>query len=99
MTQQIDVELTEKFSNFLHGLKDPIGKGAIVARLKRLETGVWGDAAPIGGGLTELRIHTGPGYRIYCKKVGQLIVVVLGAGTKRNQQPDIDAAKADAELL
>jgi len=95
----IDVQLTEKFSEFLRGLRDPVGKIAILARLKRLEAGNWGDAAPIGDGLTELRIHTGPGYRVYCKQDGQTVVIVLGAGTKKNQQPDIDAAKADAKLL
>lgn len=99
MSTSIDVRRTTEFSEFLHSLKDHIGKAAILARLKRLERGNWGDAAPVGDGVTELRINTGPGYRVYCVKVGDSVVVALAGGTKRNQQADINAAKAAAKEL
>lgn len=98
MSKTIDVETTEKFRIFFRDLKDQIGKAKITARLKRLENGNWGDAEPIGDGLTELRIDTGPGYRVYCKQIGLKVVVILGGGAKKSQQADIDAAKADAKM-
>ncbi|CAN7370041.1 type II toxin-antitoxin system RelE/ParE family toxin [Acidovorax sp. LjRoot74] len=98
MSKKLDVERSAKFSEYVHGLKDPVGKAKILSRLKRLENGNWGDVGPIGDGLSELVIDYGPGYRVYCKRVGDK-VVVLGGGTKNRQQADIDAAKADAKLL
>ena len=99
MKHRFDVEITPRFAAFLHALKDAVGKARILARLKRLELGNWGDAEPIGDGLTELRIDYGPGYRVYCKQLGSTLVIVLGAGTKKRQQADIDAAKAQAKEL
>lgn len=99
MEETINVKQTQRFRVFLHELKDIRGKAAILARLKRLEFGNWGDAGPIGDGLIELRIHMGPGYRVYCKKKGATVVIVLGAGTKNRQQADIDAAIVDAKAL
>lgn len=99
MRSSIDVRLTQKFSDYLEGLRDSSGKAAILARVKRLSFGNFGDAAPVGDGVSELRIHKGPGYRIYCKKVGDTVVVLLGAGTKNRQQLDIDAALVDAKAI
>lgn len=99
MRNTIDVRELPTFSAYLSQLKDPIGRMAILKRLKRLSFGQWGDCSPVGDGLTELRIHTGPGYRIYCKKVDDVVVVVLGAGTKNRQQADIDAAKKVAKAI
>lgn len=94
-----ELHQTNKFKSYLNALKDGAGKAAILARLKRLENGNWGDAEPIGDGLTELRIHKGPGYRVYCKLIGRSVVVILGASTKNRQQADIDSAKEDAKAL
>lgn len=96
MEEILDVRLTDKFIAYLSALRDPAGKAAILSRLKRLQLGNWGDAEPIGDGLTELRIHTGPGYRVYCKRAGRSVVVILGVGPKNRQQADINAAKEDA---
>ncbi|MCA2408618.1 type II toxin-antitoxin system RelE/ParE family toxin [Rhizobium leguminosarum bv. viciae 248] len=62
-------------------------------RLQRLATGHAGDASPIGEGLSELRIHYGPGYRIYYCKRGETIIVLLCGGDKSTQETDIRTAK------
>lgn len=58
-----------------------------------------GDVRPIGDGLSELRIHTGPGYRIYLMQRGRTVVILLGGGDKGTQKSDIAAAKALAKEL
>lgn len=77
-----------------HGkLKDAKAKAAIAVRLQRLANGNFGDVAPIGEGLSELRIHYGPGYRVYLQQHGELIVLLLCGGDKSSQDRDIKAAK------
>ena len=58
-----------------------------------MKLGNFGDAAPVGGGVSELRIHYGPGYRVYFVHRGEKIVVLLGGGDKSTQNRDIEAAK------
>ena len=58
-----------------------------------------GDARPVGGGVSELRVDYGPGYRVYYKQQGETLVVVLGGGTKRRQDRDIERARKLAEDL
>ena len=69
----------------------------ILARLDRVALGNFGDAQPIGGGLTELRIHYGPGYRLYCMQCGMRVVVMLCGGDKSSQSRDIEQAKIIAQ--
>ena len=88
-----NVNRTEIFSNWLASLRDPIGKSRILARLNRLSQGNWGDHEPVGDGVIELRIDTGPGYRVYCWRSGELIIIALAGGDKSTQQRDIDRAK------
>ncbi len=71
----------------------------MLARLKRLAHGLPGDAAPIGEGLSELRIHLGAGWRVYYVQHGETIVVLLCGGSKRTQAKDIARAKALAKQL
>lgn len=94
MVGNTTVVKTQIFSDWLDNLKDVSGRAAVLARLTRLQAGNWGDCAPVGGGVSELRINKGPGYRVYCWKDGATIVVALGGGTKKGQQADIDAALA-----
>lgn len=89
----IRVRQTRGFKDWLVALDDGIGRHAIASRLDRLQFGSLGDAEPIGDGLTELRIHVGPGYRIYIMQRGKVLIVVLGAGTKKTQRRDIKAAQ------
>jgi putative addiction module killer protein len=71
----------------------------IIARLKRLEHGIIGDVQPVGGGVSELRIHLGAGWRIYFTQRGPQIAVLLAGGSKRTQTQDIKRAKVLAALL
>lgn len=77
-----------------HGrLNDGKAKALIAMRLQRLANGNAGDAAPVGEGVSELRIHYGPGYRVYYQQRGELIVLLLCGGDKSTQAKDIRAAK------
>ena len=69
----------------------------IASRLDRLAQGHAGDVKPIGDGISELRIHYGPGYRVYFQKRGSAIIVLLCAGDKGSQAKDIKTAKHLAE--
>ncbi len=69
----------------------------ILARLDRLVLGNLGDVCPVGHGLSELRIHYGPGYRLYCMQPGMNVVVMLCGGDKSSQPRDIEQAKIIAK--
>lgn len=93
------VETTEAFDEWLEGLADPVGREAVVTRIVRMEAGLFGDAAPVGDKVSELRIHVGPGYRVYFTKVGQRVVILLCGGDKGSQKRDISRAKALAAQI
>jgi putative addiction module killer protein len=78
-------------------LKDERARAAIASRLDRLAFGHAGDAEPVGAGVSELRIHYGPGYRIYFQKRGMALILLLCGGDKASQAKDIDKAKRLAE--
>ncbi len=73
-------------------LRDLKGKALIETRINRVRRGIISDWAGIGDGVIELRIHFGPGYRVYCVDDGRK-VLILCAGTKRTQKRDIERAK------
>jgi len=83
---------TDEFDRWLKGLTDAIGKGKIVTRVQRMEAGNPGDVAPVGEGISEMRIHSGPGYRVYFKQQGETATILYG-GDKDTQQADIAKAK------
>lgn len=95
----IEVRQTETFSEWLEALRDRKAAAKIAARLARLELGAFGDVEPVGEGVAELRIHYGPGYRIYVVQHGDILVVVLCGGDKSSQARDIKRAKAMAREL
>jgi putative addiction module killer protein len=68
-------------------------------RVRRLSLGNAGDVEPVGEGVSEMRIHYGPGYRVYFKQQGETIVVLLAGGDKRTQPRDIERAKALAKEI
>ena len=82
------------FVEWLDGLKDRRTRAIIDARLLRLEHGNLGDSRPVGDGVMELRVHAGPGYRVYFGQDGETIVVLLCGGDKGSQAQDIAAAKS-----
>jgi len=84
------------FAQWLGDLKDGQARMRILARLDRVVLGNFGDAQPVGEGISELRIHYGPGYRLYCLRSGVRVVVVLCGGDKSSQARDIEQAKAIA---
>ena len=68
-------------------------------RIERLSLGNPGDVKPVGEGVSEMRIDYGPGYRIYYKKIGQMVIVLLAGGDKRTQARDIKSALRLAQNL
>jgi putative addiction module killer protein len=95
----IEVRQTEIFAVWFEGLRDRRAKVRIQARIDRLELGNFGDVAPVGDGVSELRIHYGPGYRVYLVQAGEVLVVLLAGGDKRTQAADIQNAKKLAKQL
>jgi putative addiction module killer protein len=92
------VEQTDEFADWLAGLRDIAGKAKVLTRIRRMEAGNAGDAAPIGDGLSEMRIHASPGYRVYYRQRGDVAVLLCG-GDKDTQQRDIAWARAIAADL
>jgi putative addiction module killer protein len=95
----LDVRRTEDFSSWLDALADTEAKAAILVRLTRLALGNPGDVAPVGEGVSEMRVHVGPGYRAYYMRAGRLIYLMLAGGDKGTQQRDIVRALAMARTL
>lgn len=93
------IELSATFRRWLADLRDRKAKALIAARLLALEGGHWGDVKPVGGGVSELRLHFGPGYRLYATRRGRTWVVLLCGGDKDSQRRDIETAKAMAKDL
>lgn len=93
------IKQTDEFTAWIDHIKDGTTRRRLQTRLRKLSLGIWGDAEPIGAGVSELREHFGAGWRMYCVQRGPVIVVMLGGGTKRTQAADIVAAKKLAVTL
>jgi putative addiction module killer protein len=89
----LDLKQTETFRKWWMRLGDERARGVIFSRLDRLAYGHVGDVRPVGDGVSELRIHHGPGYRVYFQRRGDTIVVLLCGGDKSTQARDIRTAK------
>lgn len=90
---------TEAFDSWLSKLKDARGKARRIERIRSAERGNFGDCEPVGAGVSEMRIHFGPGYRVYFTRSGDVVYALLCGGTKRGQKKDIAKAKELALLL
>jgi putative addiction module killer protein len=90
---------TEVFDDWFTNLKDRLGARRIQARIDRAEHGNFGDCAPVGEGVSEMRIHFGPGYRVYFVQRGNEVVILLAAGDKSTQSKDTKAALELARRL
>lgn len=90
---------SDEFDAWLAGLKDPVGKARIALRLDRAARGNFGDCEAVGGGVSEMRIHYGPGYRVYFTRRGMVVYLLLLGGDKATQKRDIKRAIEMASLL
>ena len=92
-------ERTEQFDAWLSRLKDKIGRARVVHRIRSAEHGNFGDCEPVGDGVSEMRIHVGPGYRAYYTRRGEVVYLLLLGGDKSSQKRDIKRAIELARAL
>ena len=94
-----EIRRTPEFDQWLDGLKDKTGQHKIQARILRLGLGLLGDVKSVRNGISELRIDSGPGYRVYFAKQGKTIIFLLAGGDKSTQEKDIRTAVELAKNL
>jgi putative addiction module killer protein len=88
----VEVRKSDVFARWLDGLADIRARARVQARIERLAAGNPGDVAPVGEGVSELRIDYGPRYRVYFKRRGRELIILLAGGDKGSQAKDIKAA-------
>jgi putative addiction module killer protein len=86
------IKRTDEFNAWLHGLKDGMSHRRLLARLRKASLGNLGDVQPVGDGVSEMREHFGPGWRMYFVQRGAVLIVMLGGGDKSTQAVDIAKA-------
>ena len=89
----LEIRETPAYAAWFSALRNRTAKARIDIRIRRLSLGNPGDVRPIGESVSELRIHYGPGYRIYFTKQGETVVILLAGGDKSSQEQDIRHAK------
>lgn len=95
----IEVRQSDQFQDWLRRLKDDKARARIANRIRRMELGNPGDTRQLGGGLMEMKIDYGPGYRVYFAYQGDSVVILLYGGDKRTQRRDIEKARAMVQGL
>lgn len=95
----LEVRSTAEFDKWIYRLADEIGRAKIYLRIQRIVEGNPGDVRPVGEGVSEMRINFGPGYRVYYKQTGKVVVILLCGGDKSTQETDIKRAKKLAATL
>jgi putative addiction module killer protein len=85
---------SDVFAEWLNNLADEKAKARIAVRIISAENGNFGDCAPVGDGVSEMRVHFGPGYRLYFTRRRKVIYLLLCGGDKSSQKRDIKRAKA-----
>ena len=90
---------TPEFEQWLESLRDAKGKARILSRLDSVALGNFGDCQSVGDGVSEMRIHFGPGYRVYFTRRGTFVYVLLIGGDKSTQKRDIKRALTMAREL
>ena len=95
----IEVRQTDEYARWFARLRDPQARFRILARIRRLSLGNPGDVRSVGEGVLELRIDSGPGHRVYFRRHGPALVILLVGGDKSSQDRDIVRAKQLARGL
>ena len=90
---------SDEFNAWLTALKDKLGRARILHRIRSAEHGNFGDCEPVGAGVSEMRIHVGPGYRVYFTRRGEVVYLLLIGGDKSSQKRDIKRALEMAQAL
>ena len=98
-SQPIEVRQTAEFHDWLRTLQDKTAAARIASRIVRIQSGLLGDAKPVGEGVSELRIDHGPGYRLYFTQHGAVLIILLCGGDKGTQRSDITKARALAAAM
>jgi len=93
------IKQTDEFTVWIDGIKDGMTRRRLGRRLEKAQAGNFGDVEPVGEGVSEMREHFGPGWRMYYVQRGQVLIVMLGGGDKRTQARDIAAAKKLAATI
>lgn len=89
----IEVRQTDLYAHWFDRLRDRQARARILVRIRRLSLGNPGDVRPVGEGVSEMRIDSGPGYRVYFMSRGQRLIVLLAGGDKQSQARDIRTAR------
>jgi putative addiction module killer protein len=92
-------ERSGEFDAWLTGLKDKVGRARIIHRVRSAEHGNFGDCEPVGEGVFEMRVHFGPGYRVYFTRCAKVVYLLLLGGDKSSQKRDIKRAIEMARTL
>ena len=92
-------ERSAEFDAWLAGLKDKVGRARILHRIRSAEHGNFGDCGQVGEGVSEMRIHVGPGYRAYFTRRAEVVYLLLAGGDKSTQKRDIKHAIEMARTL
>jgi putative addiction module killer protein len=99
----LEIKQTETFAKWFRGLQNRSARVSITQRIARAASGLLGDVKPVGESVSEIRIHVGPGYRVYFQQRGNALIILLCGGDKSSQASkgaqsgDIDKAKALAK--
>ena len=93
----LEIRRSTIFEAWIRGLKDKTAAAIVARRIQRIAMGNLGDVKSLGDGVSEIRIHHGPGYRVYFTRRGNTVIVLLCGGDKGSQSRDIDQAKALAK--
>lgn len=95
----MEIRRTDAFASWLDTLRDIGARARVLVRIERMATGNFGDVKSVGGGVSELRIDHGPGYRVYFTKRGAQLTILLAGGDKSSQRRDIQIAQQLARNL
>ncbi len=90
---------SEEFDAWLSALTDAKGKARILARVRSATLGNFGDTDSVGEGVSEMRVHVGPGYRVYFMRTGRTVYLLLAGGDKSTQAKDIARARSMARAV